>query len=274
MKETIVKIGSTNPMTGILMAGGEAPTAPVALMFNSGVLHRVGAFRLWVDLARELASQDIPSLRFDLHGLGDSPVAGTDVEPSQQALADLIAAMDAVEAKLGKREFVIFGLCSGAHYAHQVAKLDARIRGIVFVDGYGYKTSGYLLHHQLKRALSARRWTNLAKRSLGLQAQAPKAASDDETFDKADQSTFPTREQAEKDILGFLDEGRRVYFIFTAGLPEYYSYENQLWDMYPNLKPRKGLAYDYYGKTDHTFALVAERTALTRKLVTFVAGSA
>ena len=52
MKEEIVTFGTNHQMVGVLSATEDSSKRPVVLMFNSGFLHRVGPFRLWVDCAR------------------------------------------------------------------------------------------------------------------------------------------------------------------------------------------------------------------------------
>lgn len=262
MSEQIVKFGQG--LVGILHSGGDSgERAPVVLMFNAGFLHRVGPFRLWVDLAREFSASGVASLRFDLAGLGESKACDTGAEAVQVAIESLQAAMDLVESLLGKREFVVIGLCSGADYAHPGAKADPRIRGVVFIDGYGYRTAAYRFRHFFKRFVSFRRWKSLIKRSLRQGLVEPELIDDEAR-------AFPKVEQVQSDILSFLEQGRRLFYIYTAGVPDYYIYENQFWEMFPRVKPHPRLSYRYFPTTDHTFSLVSERQDLKRQLVSFV----
>ena len=106
MDETVVQIGKANRMLGVLSApdGESAPNAPVVLMFNAGFLHHVGPFRLWVEVARELAARNIPSLRFDLNGLGDSaPASNPDIHQVQLATENLIDACLKVQSNSTRR---------------------------------------------------------------------------------------------------------------------------------------------------------------------------
>ncbi|MGZ3689715.1 MAG: alpha/beta fold hydrolase [Bdellovibrionota bacterium] len=271
MNEQAIQLGRDGQkMTGILsVPPGISDSAPVILMFNAGVLHRVGPFRLWVDIARQLAAQGLPSLRFDLHGLGDSPaLEGSRSDPFEQATADLSDVMDEVERRLGKRRFIVFGLCSGADYAHPAAKSDPRIQGLVLIDGYGYKTRSYHVHRQLGRVLSARRWKNLMKRTF-LRGEATPPT---EAFKGADSREFPPATQVQTEIEEFLAQGRRLLFIYTDGVPEYFNHETQFWEMFPRLKPSAQLKLRYFARTDHTFALVSDRKELAQTLVEFVSG--
>ncbi|MCC7441508.1 MAG: alpha/beta hydrolase [Bdellovibrionales bacterium] len=271
MREEVVRIGEVSPMVGVLTLGSQSAQAPCGIMFNAGVLHRVGPFRMWVDLARELATFKIPSLRFDLHGLGDSAMDAGESDATQRAVNDLSEALDWVEGRLGKRDFIVFGLCSGADQAHALARKDPRVRGIVFIDGFGYRTWKFRFHRILARVFSFRRLKQIVVRFLRREKNSVAAFAND------DVRPFPKLEEAQNDILSFLEQGRRLFYIFTAGVPEYYEYRGQFWDMYPKLRRSRfvnteQLIYSYYEKSDHTFALVREREDVIRRLVRFVQG--
>ena len=54
--------------------GRAGPNAPTMVILSSGILHRPGASRLYVQIARALAEDGFTSLRFDFSGIGDSAV--------------------------------------------------------------------------------------------------------------------------------------------------------------------------------------------------------
>ncbi|MGA8008355.1 MAG: alpha/beta hydrolase, partial [Thiomonas sp.] len=73
-------------------ASGTASPPPFGvLLFNAGVIHRVGAHRVNVKLARALAADGIATLRCDLHGMGDSLRADGRLSYKDQVVADLRA---------------------------------------------------------------------------------------------------------------------------------------------------------------------------------------
>ena len=96
------------------------------LLINAGVLHRIGPHRLNVKIARSLAQGGVASLRFDLSGRGDSRATAGTNSYSEQAVHDLRAAMDFVQRNGGPRRFIVFGICSGAVNAFQIAVADPR----------------------------------------------------------------------------------------------------------------------------------------------------
>src|SRR5689334_9669091 len=111
-------------------AGGESDIC--CLLINSGIVHRIGPHRLNVLIARALAAKSLPSLRFDLSGLGDSRPASSSASYGDQAVADIRAAMDFVERERGSpQRFVIFGICSGAVNAYHAALADSRLVGVL-----------------------------------------------------------------------------------------------------------------------------------------------
>ena len=75
MRERAVRFGKTAKLVGIVAEPNPTEQSgtdkPAVLMLNSGILHRVGACRLHVKLARSLASEGHTVLRFDFSGIGD-----------------------------------------------------------------------------------------------------------------------------------------------------------------------------------------------------------
>jgi pimeloyl-ACP methyl ester carboxylesterase len=111
------------------------------IFFNAGVVHRIGVHRTNVKLARQIASLGIPSIRFDLAGLGDSARAGGQHPFAEQAALDVRAAMDALGTATGVQRFVLFGACSGTVHSYAAALSDERIVGIAMFDSYMYPTA-------------------------------------------------------------------------------------------------------------------------------------
>ncbi len=119
-----------------------APAAPCGMvLFNAGVVHRVGPHRINVKLARELARHGIPSIRFDLHGMGDSLGADGQRSYPQQVVLDLQAAMDMLQAATGVQRFTLLGFCSGALPSYWTAQQDTRVRHIILYDAFSLQTA-------------------------------------------------------------------------------------------------------------------------------------
>lgn len=137
MSEEVVKFGHGNSLVGIVHSASEVehlrPRLGVVLL-NSGILHRVGSGRLYVQLARRLAALGVVVLRFDQSGIGDSearldgmPWSESSVQETRQAI-DLLARTQDVSA------FVLGGICSGAVVALNGAVADRRVVGAMMVN--------------------------------------------------------------------------------------------------------------------------------------------
>jgi hypothetical protein len=87
---------------------------------------------MWVEVARRWAPRGVASLRLDVAGIGDSDgtPAGWEQEHllyAPERLAEVTAALDALEQRGLPPRFVLMGLCSGANWAFHVAQRDPRV---------------------------------------------------------------------------------------------------------------------------------------------------
>ena len=141
MNEIALTLGSERHLAATLTLphGGPAPEVAVILM-NAGVIHRMGPHRLNVKMARALADANVPSLRLDLSGQGDSRSPVKTIDRQQQVVLDLKAAMDHVQRICSVQRFVIVGICSGAFNGLAVAEQDQRVAGLWLLDGPVFST--------------------------------------------------------------------------------------------------------------------------------------
>jgi alpha-beta hydrolase superfamily lysophospholipase len=227
------------------------------LLFNAGIVHRVGPHRLNVRLARRLARRGIPSLRFDLSGLGDSARAAGSRSFDDQAVADLQAAMDLMEREAGVRRFSLLGFCSGGRYGYAAADADPRIVGLVLYDTYAYETPRSRLHLYLRRLRAQGPWrwaTGWLRRKAGLAARA--ARGDDEAARSAGYVSVrkPTRQEYAERIRALHARGVRILVAFS-GEGEIHGYRGQLADAFRGLGVVERVDYDYRPGMDHTILL-------------------
>ena len=163
MNEKLIRLGSARHLVAVLSspsADDKVPARKTALILvNSGLIHRVGPFRLHVGLARQLAKSGVTSVRIDLSGKGDSERRkGSDYHTS--VICDLKETMDQVEEITGISRFVIFGICTGAENAYQIAFADDRVTGIIPVDGYCYPTLKSRSMRLMKACCNPNNWRN------------------------------------------------------------------------------------------------------------------
>jgi pimeloyl-ACP methyl ester carboxylesterase len=127
-------------LRGVLTEPVSVPAAAMtAVVFNAGSVRRVGPNRMWVETARRWAALGVPVLRFDLIGLGDSDgdtrryVLNTDFY-SEASSDQVLAALDALEARAMPGTFVVCGVCTGAYWSFHAALSDPRIRSLLLVN--------------------------------------------------------------------------------------------------------------------------------------------
>src|SRR5580692_4150321 len=97
MTERVFRFGTNENLLGVLTEpeGAQArPEVPAVLWLNAGVLHHVGPFGWYATLARRLAAQGVLSFRFDLSGVGDSPLRKDRSNSLDGAALDVAEAMD------------------------------------------------------------------------------------------------------------------------------------------------------------------------------------
>ena len=138
--ETICPIGPPSmSMFGILSEPNwKEPRSELgALFLNPGGVRHIGPNRMWVEAARRWADQGIASLRLDLLGIGES-----DGEPKldipslyQDHLVDQVeGAKEVLRSRLGVRQFIAIGLCSGAFWAFHLAARNEDVRAAILLN--------------------------------------------------------------------------------------------------------------------------------------------
>ncbi len=141
-----------------------APHKRGVLIVVGGPQYRAGSHRQFTLLARSLAAQGIPAMRFDYRGMGDSEGAMRNFESVDE---DLRAALDAFFAQVpGMSEVVLWGLCDAASAAALYAAGDARVAGLVLLNPWVRTESGEakatLKHYYRARLLDAALWKKVA----------------------------------------------------------------------------------------------------------------
>jgi pimeloyl-ACP methyl ester carboxylesterase len=269
IRDEVLRLGPEGQLVGILSHpdGGKARTIPLpaVIVLNAGVLHRVGPHRLHVALTRRLARRGFASVRMDLGGIGDS-VASSDAPTFREsAVADTRAAMTSLGEALGAHRFVIFGVCAGADNAIATALADERVGGIVLVDAAVYATPRSMAR-ELRRQLGlpggapqALRWAarltrnrlrrDLARVRRGLRAEPPTEGREN-----------PPLAAFRSQLRTLADRGVRVLSIYAGIHGENYNHDDQLYELFPELRGRIDRAY--FPEANHTFTQLADQAAL------------
>jgi pimeloyl-ACP methyl ester carboxylesterase len=261
VKERAIVFGRHRGLMGILAEPTVVDRQPVAvLLWNVGTHHRVGPFRLNVDLARRLAREGYPVLRFDLSGLGDSESRpGAAMADHERHMLDVREAMDWLEANAGISRFVVVGLCSGVDSAHPLARDDARVAGAIFIDGYLYPTRAFWLR-RYRRGL-IRRWLRAAAVRLAerrIRQSRELGREERNVFDRH----FPTLEEFRADVGRMTDRGARVLFVNTGNVVGVFNDAKQMYETLGSGARRDLIRSELIPEADHLFTATHLRTQL------------
>ena len=144
------------------------PRSRGILIVVGGPQYRVGSHRQFTLLARFLANNHFPTLRFDYRGMGDSDGG---IRTFEDIESDLGSAIDQLFANIPSlKEVVIWGLCDAASAALFYAHKDRRVTGLVLVNPWVRTELGaakvYIKHYYLSRLLQLDFWKKLVTGKL------------------------------------------------------------------------------------------------------------
>lgn len=160
------------------------------LILSGGDQARAGAHRMFVHMARHMATCGATTLRFDWPGLGDAGGAPASFEDLSQAIARMVQALRALNPRV--QRIVLLGLCDGASAALMAVqpRQIADVHGLVLLNPWARSATSlaqsHLKHYYRQRLADPAFWRKLlgggirwqAWRDLGrnvAQAQAPQA---------------------------------------------------------------------------------------------------
>jgi pimeloyl-ACP methyl ester carboxylesterase len=268
--EHVFTFGASSNLVGILTEPEPAqrrPAAPVFLMWNVGLNHRVGPFRFFVELARRLAAEGFTSLRFDVSGLGDSDVSRDDRRrDAERAEGDVRTAMQALASQRGFEAFVPVGFCSGVDAAHALVQTENAVSGAIFLEGYAFDTPGYRLRYA-KRFLDRNRWERFFRmrfpRAFGEPPDWSDPLSERETVYVRE---YPTPQRFGKEIRAVAERGVKMLFIYVAG-DSTYAYRDQLFESTGRGSFESNIDVEFYADADHTFSLRRHRERALARVI-------
>ena len=186
---------------GVVSLPNSAKQTGVVIIVG-GPQYRAGSHRQFVLLARSLAAQGYPVLRFDYRGMGDSP---GELGHFERVEADVGAAVTALtQAAPSVSRVVLWGLCDGASaallYVQKTA--DARIAGLLLLNPWirtaASQAKTQVRHYYLDRLKQRAFWVKLFSGKVAMGALkgffgSVKAASRTTPALASDIATYPTR---------------------------------------------------------------------------------
>ena len=266
MRERVITFGKEKNLVGVLTEPDEfnkVKDTPCVLMLNAGILHHVGPFRLYVDLARHLAAQGYITFRLDLAGIGDSlSVKGAGYD-EDSITDDVRMAIDELQRKKEITDFVILGLCTGAANAHKVAVVDGRVKSAAFLGGYAYPTWRFYIKRCLPAVMDSLRVKNVLLRMV--RRVFGKSANDDQSFEMTEDFGWwklPAKNEVHGDLLRLVDRGVDLLYVYSGEEREVYNYQDQLQQAFSSIDFNGKLNVIINEEADHTYILTEDRDRL------------
>jgi len=227
------------------------------VLVNAGVVPKHGPFRLYIKLAQRLAGAGIVALRFDLGGIGDSQPCYANRPLKARTTLEIRAAIDHLTERYSLDRILIGGLCSGAEDAFAYAEADPRIKGVVLVDPFSYRTRGWTWRNMLYRfARRSLRAVNVYE-PIAIRRTASSAARlvDYKYMDHCESSRI---------LCALIARSAQLHFVYTGR--EAFNHRGQLKDMFPEVDFAGRVTVDHFPNMDHTQLLEEDRRTLAASI--------
>lgn len=210
----------------------------VLILVSAGFTTKVGPYRLYAELARQIAAHGIAAFRFDLGGIGNSEILDPGEPLQLRTFKDIRDAVDLVSDTLHPGQIVIGGLCSGAEDAFRYAETDERVTGVVLVDPHAYRTQMWWIRNVFSRMFLSRVIYKFM-RSFGFINVVSKKSpwGRPEGFEgdlvnyqymKADEATRILRELNRRQV--------RYHYIYTGGRHDAFNHRSQFYSMFRDVE--------------------------------------
>jgi pimeloyl-ACP methyl ester carboxylesterase len=255
MKERAFQFGASGNLTGIVCEPGSEvePNGKLGvILLNSGILHRVGACRLHVQIARALAAAGFASLRFDFSGIGDSEARKDSLPFEESAPLEVVEAMDHLQRLKGVESFILIGLCSGADAAFYTATRDPRAVGLCQLDAWPYRTWRHYVHHYGPRMRRASVWKRYLARLLRMQPRVQQEVPGEDLVLPTYVRVNPPRDTVAGHLRQLIGRGTRLLHIYSGG-QEDYNYRRQFRDAFRSVPFGDQLEVEYIPEASHIF---------------------
>lgn len=268
--EQAILLGPRKSLVGVITKPASAgdDDRPMVVFMNSGIIHRVGANRMSVELARVLAALGYSCARFDLSGIGDSEPRTDALEPIEAALTDIREALDSLESTRNVHRFLLVGLCSGANHAAIYAGRDERVVGTVLLEPAIPPPLRHHLHHYARRLQRVRDVSGVLALAKRVGAKLRRASAG-----RAEPSTAGAQPRiTDTEVRTFLEatyrrllERRIPFLVVLAG--ESWYYRESFFHGFPKLRFGNTVRLEYLGDADHIFSSRNSAARVTRLIV-------
>jgi hypothetical protein len=246
MREIACLFGSDQHLSGIVTEpNGEAKEA--LILISAGLLPKHGPYRLYAEIARAVAEDGRLVLRFDLGGIGDSGLGSESGELQVRTAVEVQQALDLIASRYQITRFTLGGLCSGAEDALRAAVSDARVTGVLMIDPFAYRTSGWFWRHLIFRGMrrllrAAGMYTPLHVASRANTPSRPRVVVYE----------YMSHIESHGLLQQLIARGVGLHLIYTGGMREHFNHTGQFRKMYPDLAFGELLKVDFIKGIDHT----------------------
>jgi len=276
LTEEPLQFGEGGRLFGILTLPSVPPrnaqALPVFVFLNAGLLHRVGPYRLYVRLVRNLAQMGFSSLRVDLAGRGDSPER-FGLTNQQSVAADYEEIVGVLESRLGRLRLVLGGLCSAADNAIRLARADQRVIGMLLLDPVCSLDDGFRARAVIMNYTNPARYLVWLKRRLNLLATLPgENWNDSEMIDPLTLRDAPTGEQLRAAFEAICERRGRVLSVFTQYATQYYNQLGQLGRTLDVVGYQRFCTEIFWPQMAHTYTLELHRRRLIEEIKNWAGG--
>jgi dienelactone hydrolase len=274
-RENVYTVGPGKSLVAAVTepALGAANAAPVIVILNTGIIHRVGHQRKFVVLARELAERGYSVVRFDFGGIGDSERRADHLPALEGCLDDIRVILDWLETFRGDRRSILLGLCSGADHAIIYAGSDPRVVGAGLLDPMIPATRRFYLHYILHRLMRPRSWlsfvTGKGRLFTTIRTRLVKPKSEEVV------AIRPEDERVRrflKDVYARAVENNVQLLCVLTGASDTRraSYREQILDAFPELNLGPLLRAEFFGDSDHLFLFEHDRKRLNTIIIDWI----
>ena len=299
VREEALQFGDGERLFGILTEPTDrAPRSdlPTLLFLNVGANHRVGPNRMYVSLARDLATRGYLGFRFDVAGLGDSRIAPGARENrlySKDSVVDVKAAMDFLERTRDRRRFVLLGLCSGAYLAFHTAVEDPRVVGQVLLNPQTFEwKEGDSLELSMRKSFMSTRfyaraafdptvWGRVLRGRVNVRGIAgvlrerllTQARSSAETWTARLRGRTGPSTEIERAFVAMSDRGVESLLVFSFNDGGLDMIEKHLGPNVRKVRHRKNVYFEIVDGADHTFTPIGSQHTLHDIVTRYVTGA-
>ncbi len=219
---------------GVLAEPVGIPALGFCVVFlNAAANRRIGPNRMWTDIARRWTARGAPTLRLDMEGIGDADGDSDRYSDVRELyvprfVAQVRAALDALEAQGQVPRFVLVGLCSGAYWGFHAALEDARVCTALMLNPRVLFWSDELepvrdLRRIRRRFLRSSAWRRVARGEILIDAARLRSIARAAALSPLRLASSSRESSQDEEVAHAFEHlreaGRRAVFVFCDGEP-------------------------------------------------------